>query len=52
MVTRYPTQGLTVEKSDFYFYERRTMITVERSFGALVARWSVLGRPLTCSIFH
>lgn len=52
MVTPYPTKGLTVEKSDFNFYQSRTRITIERAFGVLVARWGVLRRPLTCSIPH
>jgi hypothetical protein len=52
MVTPFPTSGLTRSKSDFNFYQSKTRITIERSFGVLVSRWGILRRPLSCSVRH
>jgi len=52
MITPFPTAGLTRSKSDFNFYQSKTRITIERSFGVLVSRWGILRRPLSCSIRH
>jgi len=51
-VTPFPTSGLIRSKSDFNFYQSKTRITIERSFGVLVSRWGILRRPLSCSVRH
>ena len=52
MVTPFPSTGLTREKSDFNFYQSRTRITIERSFGVLCSRFGLLRRPMSCNIQH
>ena len=52
MIVLFPGRTLTKTRSDFNFYQSRTMITIERAFGVLTARWGILRRQMTCSLQH
>ena len=46
-----PLKGLVGDYDDAYnFYISQLRITIERAFGVLVHRWSILWRPTTCPL--
>ena len=47
-----PIKGVKTEVEDAYnFYQSQLRITIERAFGVLVHRWSILRGPLTIPLF-
>jgi hypothetical protein len=47
-----PIKGTKTDNEDSYnFYQSQLRITIERSFGVLVHRWSILRGPLTIPLF-
>ena len=47
-----PIKGAKTEVEDSYnFYQSQLQITIERAFGVLVHRWSILRGPLTIPLF-
>ena len=47
-----PIKGAKTEVEDAYnFYQSQLRITIERAFGVLVHRWSILRGPLTIPLF-
>ena len=47
-----PIKGIKTDSEDSYnFYQSQLRITIERAFGVLVHRWSILRGPLTVPLF-